>query len=86
MRPFATAIAVMLVATGCTSVVGLDFDAYCEGAPLDAASTELQCVPRATVRCLCELAEGLQTCSEDGRLSPCECRDASAAPIASGSR
>lgn len=68
----------VLTATGCASVLGLDFDAYSEGLSTADDGGAAQCVPRSTVRCLCELSEGIQTCSEGGRLSACECRDGSA--------
>jgi cysteine-rich repeat protein len=80
VRFIAAAMGAVLAATGCASVVGLDFDAYGEGPSTVDGGEQTQCVPRSTVRCLCELSEGIQTCSEGGRLSPCECRDASAQP------
>ncbi len=68
----------VLVASGCASVVGLDFDTYAVGLPSEGDAA--QCVPHVTLRCLCALSEGVQTCSESGRLSACECRDSGAAP------
>ena len=76
-----TAFAVLtgvLAASGCASVVGLDFDSYAVG--LASEGDAAQCVPHVTLRCLCALSEGVQTCSESGRLSACECRDSGAAP------
>ncbi|CAN5920222.1 hypothetical protein BH11MYX4_BH11MYX4_05450 [soil metagenome] len=76
MRRFAATLAAVLVASGCASVVGLDFDTYGVGLSSEGDGAA-QCVPHATLRCLCALSEGVQTCSESGRLSACECRDSS---------
>jgi len=73
-----TALVVVLVASGCASVVGLDFDTYAVG--LSSEGDAAQCVPHVTLRCLCALSEGVQSCSDSGRLSACECRDSSAPP------
>ncbi len=72
------ALAAVVVASGCAAVVGLDFDTYAVG--LSSEGDGAQCVPHVTLRCLCALSEGVQTCSESGRLSACECRDSGAAP------
>ena len=80
MRVFSAAMSAFLTATGCASVVGLDVEAYSEARSTVDGGQAAQCVPRSTVRCLCELSEGFQTCSEGGRLSACECRDGSAPP------
>ena len=68
----------VVVASGCASVVGLDFDTYAVG--LSSEGDAAQCVLHVTLRCLCALSEGVQTCSESGRLSACECRDGGTAP------
>ena len=80
MRLLAAAMVMVLAAAGCASVVGLEFDRYGEGAVAADGGGAFACVPRSTARCLCELADGVQTCSDDGHLSACECRDASAPP------
>ena len=77
-RVVVAALAALLVASGCASVVGLDFDSYVVG--LSSEGDAAQCVPHATLRCLCALSEGVQTCSESGRLSACECRDSGEPP------
>lgn len=74
----ALAVLAALAASGCASVVGLDFDTYAVG--LSSEGDAAQCVPHATLRCLCALSEGVQTCSESGRLSACECNDSGGAP------
>jgi cysteine-rich repeat protein len=39
-----------------------------------------QCVPNQTLRCLCGLDDGVQTCNEDGTLAPCECAPSTTPP------
>lgn len=47
-----------------------------DGDPLMRATGS--CVPQQTLRCLCGLDEGTQTCNDDGTLSACSCATKSA--------
>jgi cysteine-rich repeat protein len=52
-----------------------------ESSPAPSVSTPLaQCVPNQTLRCLCGLDDGVQTCNEDGTLAPCECSGSKTPP------
>jgi cysteine-rich repeat protein len=48
--------------------------------PERASAPLARCVPNQTVVCLCGLDDGVQTCNEDGTLSPCECEAKRPAP------
>ena len=71
MRTRAICLALLVVATGCSRVLGIDFDQYRE--PEAGSPEQLQCVPQDVSRCLCELDEGVRTCDDAGHLGSCVC-------------
>lgn len=69
-RSRALSMSIVLASVGCASIAGVDFGEYREGT---GPGPQLQCVPRETSRCLCELDEGVRTCDDQGKLGPCVC-------------
>jgi cysteine-rich repeat protein len=80
MRLRVVAPLALLGALGCSTLLGVEFDDYREGARDGGGTSPTQCVPDSVSRCLCELAEGLQRCDGTGRLGPCVCGDDASIP------